>query len=55
MGSISPVDATNALDVIAAETAIINQATNAAKGVVNDKINSVTDAAKTRVRGLLGN
>ena len=55
MGSISPVDATNALDVIAAETAIINQATNAAKGVVNNKINSVTDAAKTRVRGLLGN
>ena len=45
----------NALDAIAADLEIVNQARDAATGAVNNKINSVTDAAKSRVRGLLGN
>jgi hypothetical protein len=57
MGSIRPGDELNALDAIAAETDIVNQARNAAQGAVNNistEIDSVTDAAKSRVRNLLG-
>ena len=57
MGSIRPGDELNALDAIAAQTDIVNQARNAAQGAVNNistEIDSVTDAAKSRVRNLLG-
>ena len=61
MGSISPVDATNALDVIAAEAAIVKQANAAVSGVkkqatavVNNSIDSATNAAKSRISKLLG-
>jgi len=50
MGSILPYDAMNALDVLAEEAAIINQAAAAAKGTLN----AVTDATKSRVKNLLG-
>ena len=54
MGSISPVDATNALDVIAAETAVVKQARDAALGGVNKAVESVTGTAKAKAKKLLG-
>jgi hypothetical protein len=55
MGSIRPGDETNALDAIAAQAAVVNQARDAALGNVNNAVDSVTDAAKSRARSLLGN
>ena len=52
--NIRPGDETNALDALAADLEIVNKARDAATGAVNNKINSVTDAAKNRVRSLLG-
>ena len=52
--NIRPGDETNALDALAAERDLVKQAKDAATGAVNNKINSVTDAAKSRVRSLLG-
>ena len=49
MGSILPYDAMNALDVLAEEAAIINQATAAAKGTIN----AVTDATKSKVKNIM--
>ena len=57
MGSIRPGDEMNALDVIAAEQKVINDAREAAQGALNNatsELNSVTNAAKARVRSLLG-
>ena len=53
--NIRPGDETNALDALAAQAAVVNQARDAALGGVNNAVNSVTDAAKSRVRSLLGN
>ena len=56
--NIRPGDETNALDALADDLNLVKQAKDAALGAVNntvnDKINSVTDAAKSRVRSLLG-
>ena len=49
MGSILPYDGMNALDVLAEEAAIINQATAAAKGTIN----AVTDATKSKVKNIM--
>ena len=54
MGSIRPGDETNALDALAAQAAVVNQAKDAAIGGVNKAVDSVTGAAKSRVNKLLG-
>jgi hypothetical protein len=54
MGSIRPGDETNALDALAAQAAVVNQARDAAIGEVNKAVDSVTGAAKSRVNNLLG-
>jgi hypothetical protein len=54
IGSIRPGDETNALDALAAQAAVVNQARDAALGKVNKAVDSVTGAAKSRVNNLLG-
>lgn len=54
MGSIRPGDETNALDVLAAQAEVVNQARDAALGGVNRAVDSVTGATKSRVNKLLG-
>lgn len=53
-GSIRPGDETNALDVLAAQAEVVNQARDAALGGVNRAVDSVTGATKSRVNKLLG-
>ena len=58
MGAIRPTDGMNALDVLAEEAAIVNRAAAAAKGTINNAVNTGIDAAtnatKSRINNLLG-
>jgi hypothetical protein len=54
MGAIRPTDGMNALDVLAEEAVIINRAAAAVNNAASIGIDAATDAAKSRVKNLLG-